>query len=72
MQMSLGQQQPVVPGVLDQSPASLPDPLLQARQGPGVNSLRQHQTAPQIAQVVGQQAQRLQNPEPNEEGRHSV
>ena len=52
VQMSLRQQQPLVPGVLDQSPASLPDPLLQARQGPGVNSLRQHQTAPQVDQVI--------------------
>jgi hypothetical protein len=30
---------------------------LQARQRPSVDSLRQHQTAPQVAQVIGQQAQ---------------
>jgi hypothetical protein len=30
---------------------------LQARQRPGINFLRQHQTAPQVAQVVSQQAQ---------------
>jgi len=53
VQMSLGQQQPVVPGVLDQSPASLHEPLLQASQRPGVDSLRQHQPPPQVAQVVG-------------------
>jgi transposase len=32
--MPLGQHQPVIPGVLDQSPASLHEPLLQARQRP--------------------------------------
>lgn len=57
VQMPLGQQQPVVPGVLDQSPASLQQPLLQARQRPGVDSLWQHEATPQVAQVVGQQAQ---------------
>jgi hypothetical protein len=44
-----GQQQPVVLGVLDQSPASLHEPLLQTRQRPGVDSLRQHESAPQVA-----------------------
>jgi hypothetical protein len=57
MQMSLGGQQPVIPGVLDQTSASLHQALVQARQRPGVDSLRQHRAAPQLAQVVGQQAQ---------------
>jgi len=55
--MSLSQQQPVVPGVLDQPTNSLDQPLLQARQRLGVDSLRQHEPAPQVAQIVGQQAQ---------------
>jgi hypothetical protein len=42
MQMPLGQQQPVVTGMLDQSPARLHEPLLQAGQRPGIDSLRQH------------------------------
>jgi hypothetical protein len=54
VQMPHSQQQPVVPGMLDQPPTSLDQPLLQARQRPGVDSLRQHQTTPQVAQVVGQ------------------
>ncbi len=49
---ALGQQQPIIAGMLDQPPTSLDQPLLQARQRPGVDSLRQHQTAPQIAQVL--------------------
>jgi hypothetical protein len=57
VQMSLGQQQPVTSGVLDQSPTSLHQPLSQGLQRLDVNSLRQHQTAPQIAQAVCQQAQ---------------
>ena len=57
VQMSLGQQQPVVPGVLDHSPTRFDQPLLQACQRPGVDSLRQHEPPPQVAQVVGQQAQ---------------
>ena len=48
-QMSLGQQQPVVPSVLDQSPASLHEPRLQARQRPSVDSPRQHEPPPQVA-----------------------
>jgi hypothetical protein len=45
------------PGVLDQPSSRLHQPLLQARQRPGVDSLRQHEATPQVAQVVGQQAQ---------------
>ena len=67
VQTSLGQHQPVVPGVLDQPPASLHQPLLQACQRPCADSLRLHEAAPQVAQVVGQQAQwsaRFIGPEP--------
>jgi hypothetical protein len=41
--------------VLDQSPASLHEPLLQARQRPVIDPLRQHVATPQVAQIVGQQ-----------------
>jgi len=37
--------------VLDQLPVSLHEPLLQARQRPGIDSLRQHEPTPQVAQV---------------------
>jgi hypothetical protein len=57
VQMSLGQQQPVVPGVLDQSPTRFAQPLLQARQGPVADAQRQHQPPPQIPQVVSDYAQ---------------
>jgi hypothetical protein len=57
MQMSLGQQQPVVPGALDQASTRLHQSLLEARQRLGVDPLRQHRPTPQVAHVVGQQAQ---------------
>jgi hypothetical protein len=37
--------------VLDQLPVSLHEPLLQARQRPGIDSLRQHEPTPQVAEV---------------------
>src|SRR5262249_58991533 len=52
-QVTLRQQQPVVPRVFHQTPASLDEALLQAGQRPGVDSLRQHMATPQVAQVVG-------------------
>jgi hypothetical protein len=55
--ISFGEQQPVVPGMLYEACTNLHEPLLQARQRPDLDSLRQHLTAPQIAQVLGQQAQ---------------
>src|ERR1035437_9819432 len=45
------------PRVVHQSPTGLHQPLLQARQQPGLDSLRQHQPAPQVPQVVGVPAQ---------------
>ena len=37
--------------MLDQLPVSLHEPLLQARQRPGIDSLRQHEPTPQVAEV---------------------
>src|ERR1700730_423785 len=41
------QQPPVISGVLDQPPACFHQPLLQACQRPGVDSLRQHEPPPE-------------------------
>ena len=55
--MPLGQQQPVIPRVLDQPTAGLHQPVLQARQRPTLDPVRQSEPPPQVAQVVGQHAQ---------------
>ena len=55
-EVTLRQQQPVIAGVLDQASARFHQTLLQARERPVVDSLRQH-PPPQVAQVVGQHAQ---------------
>src|SRR6266849_3009955 len=57
MQMPAGKQQPIIAGMLASRPPVLDQPLLQASPRPGVDSLRQHDPTPQVAQVVGQQAQ---------------
>ena len=54
---SRSQQEPVVPGVLHQSAARLHQPLLETRERPALDPWRQDQSAPEIAQVVGQDAQ---------------
>src|ERR1022692_4864330 len=56
-EVTLRQQQPVISGVLDQASACFHQPLLQARERPVLDSLRQHQPPPQVPQVVGQHAQ---------------
>src|ERR1019366_4732415 len=56
-QMTLRQQQPVVPGMLYQTPAGFHQPLLQAGQRPTADPRRQHHPPPQVAQVVGDHAQ---------------
>jgi hypothetical protein len=55
--MSFGQQKPVVAGMFQQSPPSLHQSLLQARQRPILDPLRECQLTPQIPQVISQQAQ---------------
>ena len=59
--MTLRQQQPVLASVLDQSTAGFYKSLLQARQRPLLDPLRQHQPPPQIPQIVGDHTQ----PEPH-------
>ena len=54
---TLGQQQPVIPRVLDQPTAGLHQPVLQARQRPTLDPVRQSEPSPQVAQVVGQHAE---------------
>ena len=45
-----------------QPPACLDQPLLEARQGPVPNPLRQNQSPPQIPQVIGNDAQPKPHP----------
>ena len=62
-QVSFRQHQPVIPRMRYQSSARLHQPLLQARQRPCADSLRQHQPPPQVTQAVCDHAQ-PQPPEP--------
>ena len=57
VQIPLGQQQPVMPRVLDQPTSGLHQPVLQARQRPTLDPVRQSEPSPQVAQVVGQHAE---------------
>jgi hypothetical protein len=59
-----------VPGVLDQSPASLHQRLLQAREGPVLDPLRECQPTPKVHQVVGQHAGATAGLRARERGRH--
>ena len=66
-QMTLRQQQPVVPRVFHQAPARLDEALLEAGQRPAVDVFRQYEPPPQIPEVVGEHAQLqpdLVRPEP--------
>jgi delta-aminolevulinic acid dehydratase/porphobilinogen synthase len=56
--MSFRQQQPEVAGVFDQTATRLDEPLLQTRQRPLLDPLRQHQSPPQVGEVVGDHTQR--------------
>jgi len=64
--MALGQRQPVIPGVLDQSATRLHQSLLQARRRPVADPVWQHPAQraprPQIPQVVGDRAQPQAHP----------
>ena len=51
-QVAFGKLQREVPGMSDQPPARLEQPLLEARQGPGLDGDGQNKPAEQIAQVV--------------------
>src|SRR5262245_3902808 len=66
-QVTLRQQEPVVAGVLHQAPAGLDEPLLQTGERPAVDPLGQHETPPEIPQVVCEHAElqaHLIGPEP--------
>ena len=56
-QMALREEQPIVPGALDQTSAYFHQPLLQAGERPVVDSRRQCQPPPQVAQDVGDHTQ---------------
>ena len=51
--MAFGQLEDKVPGMPDEAPAGLEQPLLQARQRPVLDGERQDQPAQQLAKVVG-------------------
>ena len=55
--MPLRKQQPIISRVLHEPSARLHQPMLQARQRPAFDSLRQPQPPPEITQVVGQHAE---------------
>ena len=56
-QVALGQQEPVVPGVLDQPPTRLDEALLETCQRRAIDAPWQHQPPPEIPEVVRQHAQ---------------
>jgi len=58
VQMSFREEESVITCMLHQSPSGLHQPLLQTGQRPVLDSSGQRQPPPQIAQIVGQQAQR--------------
>ncbi len=55
--MRFGELQDEVPGMSDEPPADLEEPLLDARQGPTLDGERQDQPAQQIAEIVSDDAQ---------------
>ena len=57
VQIPLGQKQPVIPSMLDQPSAGLHEPVLQTRQRPAANPPWQPEPPPEVAQVVGQDAE---------------
>ena len=54
---SRSEQEPVAPGMLHQPTSSFYQPLLETRERPALDPRRQDQSAPEVAQVVGQDAQ---------------
>ena len=66
-QVALGQLEDEIPGMADEATAGLEQPLLEAREGPALDGERQDQSAQQIAEIVGDDAQDqpdLVGPEP--------
>ena len=56
-QMPFRQQEPVVPGMLHQPASGFHQPLLETRERPALDPRRQDESAPEVAQVVGQDTQ---------------
>jgi hypothetical protein len=52
-QEAFGESQGEVPGISDEPRAGFEEPLLEARQGPGLNCDGQDQPAQQIAEAIG-------------------
>src|SRR5450759_5552137 len=52
-QMTLRQQQPIIAGMFHQPAARLHQPLLEPRQRPAPDPLRQNQPPPKVAEIVG-------------------
>src|SRR5262249_18117052 len=52
-QVTFGQLEDEVPGMADQAPTGLEQPLLETREGPALDGDGQDQSAQQIAEVVG-------------------
>ena len=66
-QEALGQLQDEVPGMSDEAPARLEEPLLEAGQGPTLDAEGQHEPAQEIAEIVGDDCEQqadLIGPEP--------
>ena len=56
-QVAFGQLEDDVPRMPDEASAGLEEPLLEARQGPALDSARQDKPAQEIAEIVGDDAQ---------------
>ncbi len=66
-QVAFGELQGEVPGMPDEAPARLEQPLLEAREGPALNGDGQNQPAQQITEVVSDHPEEqpdLIDPEP--------
>src|SRR5882762_4019917 len=60
-QVAFGQLEDEVPGVPNETPAGLEQPLLEAREGPALDGKRQYQPTQEIPEVVGDDAEQEAN-----------
>ena len=58
--MPLSQQQPIIPGMLDQPTDGLPQPLPRTRQRPTLDPVRQLKPPPEVTESVVGQHRKLQ------------
>ena len=56
-QITLRQQQPIIAGMFHQPAARLHQPLLETRQRPAPDPLRQNQPPPKVAEIIGNDGQ---------------